>query len=91
MKRPGRLMAEVAPLLNLMQHLSEQIASMNGVLARLAQKDEQVSRLCTVPQVGPPGLLHPRAANTGVIARERFTSSHAFILNVVPLAPKEKT
>jgi transposase len=50
---PGRLMAEVAPLLSPMLHLNEQIAFMNGVLERLAHEDEQVSRLCTVPQVGP--------------------------------------
>ncbi|WP_373371854.1 transposase [Archangium lansingense] len=50
---PGWLMAEVAPLLSLMQHLNEQIAFLNGVLERVAHKDEQVSRLCTVPQVGP--------------------------------------
>ena len=50
---PGRLKAEVAPLLGLMLHLDEQIAFLDGMLERLARRDEQVARLCTVPHMGP--------------------------------------
>jgi transposase len=70
---PGRLMAEVAPLLSLMLHLNEQIAFMNGVLERLAHKDEQVSRLCTVPQVGPVTAC---AFVSAVDEPKRFSGPH---------------
>jgi len=49
---PGALKAQVAPLLAAMRTLNEQIAFLDGVLERLAQQDEQVSCLCTVPGVG---------------------------------------
>ncbi|WNG37964.1 IS110 family transposase [Archangium violaceum] len=49
---PGRLKAEVAPLLCLMRHINEQIAFLDGLLERLARRDEQLARLCTVPHVG---------------------------------------
>lgn len=50
---PGRLKAEVAPLLSLMLHLNEQIALVDGMLERVARRDEQLARLCTMPYVGP--------------------------------------
>ncbi|WP_257462927.1 transposase [Archangium lipolyticum] len=51
--RTFRLKAEVAPLLSLLLHLNEQIAFLDGMLERVARRDEQLARLCTVPHVGP--------------------------------------
>ncbi|WNG40475.1 IS110 family transposase [Archangium violaceum] len=45
---PGKLKAEVAPLLSLLLQLNEQIAFLDGVLERLARRDEQLARLCTM-------------------------------------------
>ncbi|MCY1074305.1 IS110 family transposase [Archangium lansingense] len=84
---PGRLMAQVAPLLSLMQHLNEQIAFMNGVLERVAQKDEQVSRLCTVPQVGPVTAC---AFVSAVDEPARFSGPHQ-VEAYLGLVPGEKS
>lgn len=70
---PGWLKAEVAPLLSLMLHLNAQIAFLDGVLERLAHQDEQVARVCTVPQVGPVTACAFVAA---VDEPERFRGPH---------------
>src|SRR5689334_20776310 len=48
----ARLREEVAPLLVLLQSLNEQIKLADARLAKLAEDDEVVARLCTVPGVG---------------------------------------
>ncbi|MCP3145014.1 IS110 family RNA-guided transposase [Pyxidicoccus xibeiensis] len=70
---PGWLKAEVAPLLSLMLHLNAQIAFLDGVLERLAHQDEQVERVCTVPQVGPVTAC---AFVSAVDEPERFSGPH---------------
>jgi len=52
-KLPGHLMAEVAPLLVVMQQLNAQIAFLDGWLERVANQDRQVANLRTAPLIGP--------------------------------------
>jgi transposase len=47
------LREEVEPLLVLMRSLNEQIKRADEQLAKLVKEDEVVTRLCTVPGVGP--------------------------------------
>ncbi|HYO54955.1 IS110 family transposase [Archangium sp.] len=84
---PGRLMAEVAPLLSLMRHLNEQIAFLDGVLERLAHKDEQVARLCTVPYVGPVTAC---AFVSAVDDPKRFSGPHQ-VEAYLGLVPSERS
>jgi len=70
---PGWLKAEVAPLLSLMLQLNAQIAFLDGVLERLARQDEQVARVCTMPQVGPVTAC---AFVSAVDEPERFHGPH---------------
>jgi transposase len=50
---PEALRAEIAPLLLLMQSLNEQIKRADEQLAQIVRDNEVVTRLCTVPGVGP--------------------------------------
>ena len=50
---PAQLREEVAPLVELLQALNEQIKKADARLAKLVQDDEVVARLCTMPGVGP--------------------------------------
>ncbi len=50
---PDDLRVQVEPLLALMAPLNEAIAEMDAYLARRAEDDPSVRRLCTVPGVGP--------------------------------------
>ncbi|MDQ3816201.1 MAG: IS110 family transposase [Acidobacteriota bacterium] len=50
---PEALREEVAPLVLLLQGLTEQIKAADERLAALAKEDEVVARLCTAPGVGP--------------------------------------
>jgi transposase len=50
---PGRLRSEVAPLLAAMLALNREIAQLDGMVERLAQLDERVARLRSMPSVGP--------------------------------------
>ncbi|HYO51636.1 MAG TPA: transposase [Archangium sp.] len=84
---PGRLMAEVAPLLSLMRHLNERIAFLDGVLERLAHKDEQVARLCTVPHVGPVTAC---AFVSAVDDPKRFSGPHQ-VEAYLGLVPSERS
>ena len=53
MELPENLLTEVAPLLELMRVLNEQIKRADERLAEVVKSDEVVARLCTVPGVGP--------------------------------------
>jgi transposase len=53
MELPENLLTEVAPLLELMRVLNEQIKRADERLAEVVRGDEVVARLCTVPGVGP--------------------------------------
>jgi len=50
---PGRLRAEVAPLLAVMRHLHQQLAYSDERIAAVTQTDERVRRLQSVPNIGP--------------------------------------
>jgi transposase len=50
---PEALREEIAPLVLLLQGLTEQIKAADERLAELAKEDEVVARLCTAPGVGP--------------------------------------
>ena len=50
---PEALHEEVAPLVLLLQGITEQIKAADERLAALAKEDEVVARLCTAPGVGP--------------------------------------
>jgi transposase len=56
-----------------MLHLNAQIAFLDGVLERLAHLDEQVARVCTMPQVGPVTAC---AFVSAVDEPERFRGPH---------------
>lgn len=53
MELPASLLDEVAPLLELMRALTEQIKRADERLTEVVKGDEVVARLCTVPGVGP--------------------------------------
>jgi transposase len=53
LEMPAQLREEVAPLLELLLTLNEQIKQADERLAKLVQADEVVARLCTVPGIGP--------------------------------------
>jgi transposase len=84
---PGRLRAEVAPLLSLMLHLNAQIAFLDGVLGRLARQDAQVARLCTMPQVGPVTAC---AFASAVDDPTRFSGPHQ-VEAYLGLVPSERS
>jgi transposase len=84
---PGRLMGQVAPLLATLVSLNEQIAFLDGVLERLAQQDEQVSRLCTVPGVGP---VAASAFVCAVDEASRFSGPHQ-VESYLGLVPTESS
>jgi transposase len=73
MQLPEHLKDEVAPLLAVMEGLNEQIAVLNEALEQIAQQDEQVANLCTVPQVGP---VTASAFVAAVDTPERFDNAH---------------
>ncbi len=84
---PGRLRAEVAPLLSLMLHLNAQIAFLDGVLGCLARQDAQVARLCTMPQVGPVTAC---AFASAVDDPTRFSGPHQ-VEAYLGLVPRERS
>jgi transposase len=73
MQLPEHLKDEVAPLLAVMEGLNEQIAVLNEALEQIAQQDEQVANLCTVPQVGQ---VTASAFVAAVDTPERFDNAH---------------
>jgi transposase len=50
---PGRLLSVVAPLLAVLCHLNQQLASSDATIDHLAAQDPRVPRLHSVPGVGP--------------------------------------
>ena len=50
---PGRLLAELAPLLAVMRQVNQQLAYSDARIAAVARADERVERLQSVPSVGP--------------------------------------
>jgi len=82
---PGRLLSEVAPLLAVMRSVNQQLAYSDERIAVLAQTDERVRRLQSVPNVGPVTAAafvatlddarrfrraHEVAAYVGLVSRE---------------------
>jgi len=84
---PGRLKAEVAPLLSLLLHLNERSAFLDGMLERLARRDEQLARLCTVPHVGPVTAC---AFASVVDDPKRFSGPHQ-LESYLGLVPSERS
>jgi transposase len=70
---PGRLQAQVSPLLAVLKQVNEQVAVLDEELEHLCRKDEQLRRLCTVPYVGPVTAC---AFASAVDDPERFGSAH---------------
>jgi transposase len=70
---PEHLKTEVEPLLSLMEPLNEQIAALNATLEQVAQQDEAVANLRTVPHVGP---VTASAFVAAVDTPERFDNAH---------------
>ena len=50
---PGRLRSEVAPLLAVMRHVKQQLASSDERIEAIPRANARVARLCSVPSVGP--------------------------------------
>lgn len=50
---PGELKETLAPLVEVVRLLNKQVAAVEAELAALAKVDVQVSKLCTMPSVGP--------------------------------------
>jgi len=82
-----KLLGEIAPLMSLMEELTEQIAKLDEQLAVLAQADATTRRLCTVPGVGPVTSVTFRAAVDRV---ERFSGAH-HLESYLGLVPGERS
>ena len=70
---PEKLQKQMAPLLAVLNQVNEQVAILDGELEQWCRQDEQLSRLCTVPYVGPVTAC---AFASAVDNPERFGSAH---------------
>ena len=80
----GHLLSEVAPLLAVMQHVTQQLAYSDGVIEAVTRPDARVQRLRTVPSVCPvrpssdfdsPGSRRSHPLTRSTCARCRVSSS----------------
>lgn len=80
---PALLGAEVAPLVQLLAPLNEQIAVVEAQLTALAERDAEIRRLTTAPQIG---LVTAAAVVATVDDITRFRTPHDFeaYLGLVP-------
>jgi transposase len=82
---PGRLRSELAPLLAMMRHLQHQLAYSDERITALAQTDERVRRVQSVPNVGPVTAAAFVAAIDDV---QRFRRAHE-VEAYLGLVPRE--
>lgn len=82
---PGPLRNTIVPLLTLLAPLNENITAFNDRFAALAEHDQLLKRLCTVPGIGPLTAAAFRASLDGV---ERFRSAH-HVQAYLGLVPQE--
>lgn len=84
---PSHLGALVAPLLEIMDDVTERLREMDHELAVIARSDEVVRRLCTMPGVGPVTAITFKAVVDRV---ERFRKAH-HLESYLGLVPGERS
>jgi transposase len=84
---PAAVQQIAAPLLQLIEHLTPQISTLDRQLEQLARTSPVVQRLRTVPGVGPVTALGFAAALDDV---ERFDSAHR-VESYLGLVPRERS
>jgi transposase len=80
---PEHLVAEIAPLLAMFEPLKEQIDEVDAQLVEMAQRDDRVKRLMTMPQIGPLTALS-FVATLDEVGRFRGAHQVAAYLGLVP-------